>query len=130
MAVARGISKRAAGREWEKATESFLRGHGLKTLKRNYQCRHGEIDLIMEEGDCLVFVEVRYRHRRAFGSGAETVDGRKQSKITRTAALFLSRHPRRAAQPCRFDVISIAEQQGRPRFQWIRNAFEASPRFA
>ena len=124
------MNRRAAGSKWERATESFLRRNGLRTLKRNYHCRHGEIALIMQHGNCLVFVEVRYRQRGAYGSGAETVSPRKQSKIARTAAIFLSRHRQYAAQPCRFDVISIAEQRGGPRFQWIRNAFEASPALA
>jgi putative endonuclease len=124
------LSLRAAGRKWEGAAESFLRRHGLKTQQRNYHCRHGEIDLIMRDDDCLVFVEVRYRRRPEFGSGAETVSPLKQSRIARTAAHFLCRHRRFASQPCRFDVISMDERQGRVQVRWIRNAFEAGPQFA
>jgi putative endonuclease len=119
------MSQRRPGREWEKVTESFLRRHGLRTLKRNFHCRMGEIDLIMQHGDCLVFVEVRYRRSDRHGSGAETVGFHKQSRIAKTAALFLSQNPVYAARASRFDVISVGEIDGRPELRWIRNAFQS-----
>jgi putative endonuclease len=116
---------RASGREWEKAAESFLRRRGLTILKRNYHCRFGEIDLIMKHGNCLVFIEVRYRRRDRYGNGAETVSFTKQSKIVKTAAFFLRRYRRYASQTCRFDVISVGDYRGRAEINWIRNAFDA-----
>ena len=78
------MHKRALGDRWERCAESFLHDHGLKTIKRNFQCRYGEIDLIMEDGDCLVFTEVRYRNKPYYGSGADTVTKTKQGRIIRT----------------------------------------------
>ena len=89
-----GVSaqRRARGVWAEDLAEVYLGKRGLRTMQRNYFCRGGEIDLVCLHEDRLVFVEVRYRQRGAFGSGAETIGSRKQSRIIRTAAMFLSRH--------------------------------------
>src|SRR3990172_1533488 len=63
--------------------------HGLTLLQRNYRCVRGEIDLIMGEGASLVFVEVRYRHKPWFGSGAESVTRHKRAKLIATASHYL-----------------------------------------
>ncbi|MEJ2552669.1 MAG: YraN family protein [Gammaproteobacteria bacterium] len=103
----------------------FLRARGLEFVARNYRCRHGEIDLIMRHGRDLVFVEVRYRGNRRFAGGAETVDRRKQSKLTATAMHYLQSHPDAAARPARIDVVAIDTASGENHLQWIRNAFGA-----
>lgn len=112
-----------AGTHWEKVAESFLRSEGLNLLHRNFSCRFGEIDLVMEDGAVVVFVEVKYRTSNSHGSGAEAVTLQKQQKICRTAAWYLARNPHRAEQPCRFDVISMDTGQGNPGIHWIKNAF-------
>jgi putative endonuclease len=101
----------------------FLINHGLVLVDRNYRCRHGEIDLIMRDGRCMVFVEVRYRNKHRFAGGAETVDHRKQSKLTATAMHYLQSHPGAAARPARFDVVAIDGGLGEDRVDWIRDAF-------
>jgi len=116
---------RQRGSHWELAAESFLNHRGLKTLRRNYLARVGEIDLIMLDGDTLVFAEVRFRENDAWGSGAQSVTRTKQQRIIRAARRFLSRHPDRSQQTCRFDVISIGAREGRILYDWIQNAFEA-----
>jgi len=84
----------------------------------------GEIDLIMQDNTCLVFVEVRYRTSNRFSRAGLTVDIHKQRKIIRTAALFLARRPRYANCVCRFDVLAIdADQDGKKSIDWIRDAF-------
>jgi Holliday junction resolvase-like predicted endonuclease len=72
---------RAAGGRWEREAEVYLHCQGLKTLARNFNCRVGEIDLVMEDGECLVFAEIRYRKNNRFGSGAETVTRSKQGRL-------------------------------------------------
>lgn len=100
-----------------------MRARGLRLLQRNFSSRFGEIDLIMEDRDTVVFVEVKYRRRTSHGSGADAVNIHKQGRISRTAAFFLAVNPARAEQFCRFDVISIdPEKEGRD-ITWIRNAF-------
>ena len=104
--------------------ETFLRKQGLTTLKRNYSCKTGEIDLVMKEREMLVFVEVRFRQHTSRGSGMETVGKVKQRRLISAARLFLSSGPRLAEMPCRFDVVSVTGEAGQPRFDWIRNAFD------
>jgi len=105
----------------------FLEQRGLRLLMRNYHCRRGEIDLIMKDSDCIVFVEVRYRGNPRFGSGAESVDRRKQARLIAAAQHYLHKHQQAADAPCRFDVVSIAPATptANPPPQWIRDAFHA-----
>jgi putative endonuclease len=116
---------RSRGSAWEQVAESFLRSRGLKTLSRNYHGRGGEIDLVMLDGETLVFAEVRFRARHSHGGGAASVDALKQRRISRAARQFLQRERQHARRPCRFDVIAIGRERGRERLQWIRAAFEA-----
>lgn len=78
----------------------------------------------MRDGDCMVFVEVRYRGRKRLARASLTVDTRKQKKLIRTAALFLSARPQFADCPVRFDVVAIdADADGGASIEWIRDAF-------
>lgn len=114
------------GRKWELTAESFLHDRGLETIQRNFRCRMGEIDLIMRDGETLVFAEVRYRADATHGSGAESVTLNKQRRIIMAAQIFLNSRKHHPAQQCRFDVISIGNQEGRTLINWIQNAFVAS----
>lgn len=119
------MSRPARGGGWEEVAESFLRQRGLKLLERNYRCRLGELDLVMQHEDQLVFIEVRYRNNASCGDGAESVGHYKQLRVAKAAAHYLARNPRRAAMACRFDVVSIGGQGQATRVNWIRNAFES-----
>ena len=119
----RAFTTRQSGAEWEKTAESFLRGHGLTLLQRNFSSRFGEIDLIMEDEETVVFVEVKYRKSSHHGSGADAVTYHKQGRISRTAAWYLAMNPHRAEQVCRFDVISINRQEKDHGINWIKSAF-------
>lgn len=113
-------TSRTKGQQQERLAESYLKQQGLRLVTRNYQCKMGEIDLIMQHGDTLVFVEVRYRKTNQFGSASETVDYRKQKKLMNTAMLYLQQHASYNNSPCRFDVIAI---NGEGTVEWIANAF-------
>ena len=124
----------ATTRELGEATESlaceYLESKGLKLLERNFNCRFGEIDLIMQNTDSLVFVEVRYRRNNDFGSGAESITTSKQSKLIKTASAYLQRHAKLSKYPARFDVVSITgpietDSINNIDFDWIENAFGA-----
>ena len=117
--------RRQAGQAAEALARRHLEQQGLRLIETNYHCRTGEIDLIMEDRGAIVFIEVRLRNNPAFGSGAESVDWRKQGKLTATAQHYLQRHPRWAEQPARFDVISISGQGPEGQIEWITNAFQA-----
>ena len=112
----------ALGKRAEQVALRFLVDRDLHLVTRNFRCRVGEIDLVMLDGDCLVFVEVRSRRSSAFADPALTVDRHKQSKIIRTAALFAARNRRFANARMRFDVVAI-ESDARDAIRWIQNAF-------
>ena len=120
-----GISHTMArGAAAERLAGAWLRRRGLRPLDVNYRCRVGEIDLVMRDGNTLVFVEVRYRRRDRFGSAAESVNRVKQHRIIRAASRYLQQHPRWANEVCRFDVVSLSGDEGDPEIEWIRDAFE------
>ncbi|MEW6710955.1 MAG: YraN family protein [Candidatus Riflebacteria bacterium] len=105
----------------------FLLDRGLRLEQKNYRVRSGEIDLVMWDGDVLVFVEVRTRSDSFFGQPAETVRRPKQRKIVGVARHFL--HSRKISEEtrCRFDMVGIVIKQGRdPEIDYIENAFFVS----
>jgi putative endonuclease len=76
----------------------------------------------MEDGADLVFVEVRSRHNKRYGTPAETITPAKQRRLVRAALFFLQQ--RRLDAPCRFDIIAISQESGRPNLEWIKDAFQ------
>ncbi len=118
-------SPTSVGRRAEETACRFLLGQGLKLLERNYRGPGGEIDLIMEQGATLVFVEIRYRRSNRFGGAEETVDHRKQGRLIATAARYLQRHPGADRRPSRFDVVALIADGEGYRVQWIADAFRA-----
>ncbi len=99
---------------------NFLQKQGLKLIEKNYYCRSGEIDLIMQDKQELVFVEVRYRAKNEYGSALDSVDQHKIQKIISAATHYLSNH--QTDLPVRFDVIGF-DASFKP--NWIKNAFSA-----
>lgn len=120
---AKSRDNRAIGTAAEAAARRELEQHGLQTLASNAGFRVGELDLVMRDGDSLVFVEVRHRQPSRFGDGLLSVDRGKRRRMVRAAQAWLARHPAMANQPCRFDVVAVREQDGRLQCQWIRAAF-------
>ena len=118
------MEAQAKGRWAERQAAWHLRGRGLKLIARNYACRFGEIDLIMSDGGVLVFVEVKRRRSASFMDPAESVDTHKQRRLAMAAGKFLATHPHYGRQPARFDVVTITGPNYRPRFDWIRDAFQ------
>lgn len=120
------MSTRQRGDKVELFAENHLKKQGIKLIERNFSSRYGEIDLIMLDGLTLVFVEVRFRANTSFGSGAETVDFRKQQKIIKTAQLYLQSNKKMQQRDCRFDVVSVTLASNEPIIEWHQNAFQAS----
>jgi putative endonuclease len=119
-------AKRAElGARAEELCADLLRKAGLRVLARNWRCRHGEIDLVAEEGGTLVFAEVRFRRDLRFGGAAESVTAAKQARLIAAARLYLRRRPDACPEPvCRFDVLLLDSLEA-GRIDWIRNAFTA-----
>lgn len=116
------ISRVAQGSQAEDLARHFLEARGLKLVTRNFRCHSGELDLIMRDGEQLVFVEVRSRRHTRYGTPAESVTRTKQQRLLRTAAFYLQHQ--RLDLPCRFDVVAILQPDGEPQVEWIRNAFQ------
>ena len=117
-------SRQEVGREGESLAEQFLQNRGYRILARNVRSPSGELDLIAEDGDALVFIEVKSRRTNAFGGTRYAVDPRKQSRIVKQAAQYLARH-RIYGRSCRFDVVLLRASADRdPAIELIQNAFE------
>jgi putative endonuclease len=118
-------AKQRLGRAGEEQAAEFLQRAGYRIIARNWRCPSGEIDLVAEIGDCLVFVEVRSRRNTGnFGTAAESVNGRKQRQVRETAEVYLYRN-RCFDRKIRFDVIAVQwSMDGQVNeIQHIRGAF-------
>ena len=119
-----GRNSRRLGLDGESRALKFLRRKGLVELERNFHCRRGELDLIMLDGQVLVFVEVRLRRSGGLTLPAESVDRRKQQRIVAAALAFLSRRPQFARRVMRFDVVALNSRSTDDfTLEWIRDAF-------
>ncbi len=119
----RKASHLCKGDQAETLACSHLQQTGLQLVEKNYRCKGGEIDLIMRDGESLVFVEVRFRKSSSFGSAAESVTASKQRKLITAASHYLQRQ--RNSWPCRFDVVGITGEHD-PVIQWIKDAFQSA----
>lgn len=111
------------GRKAEDIACARLQQAGLALTTRNYRSPFGEIDLVMQERDTLVFVEVRYRSSDDFGTPAETVDARKQARLRATAEHYLQNTPRASKKACRFDIVALTGNGEGGDFRWLQNVF-------
>ena len=114
------------GQAGESAAEEYLRRKGYRILGRNLRSSLGELDLVAEDGQVLVFVEVKARRTDAFGGAIHAVHHRKQEKLIQLAAQYLARHHIKN-RLCRFDVVLLQGPNAvAPQIEHIQNAFEIS----
>ena len=102
----------------EALAASFLATRGLTIIQRNYRCRGGEIDLIARDGTTLVFVEVRLRSNRDFGTAGESITAAKRRRLRYAAQHYISRlgcEPR-----CRFDAV-LLDALASENVEWLRD---------
>ena len=99
-----------------------LRRRGYAILARRYRRRRGELDIVARDGPTLVFVEVKTRESHEFGGAAEAVTALKRRTMVQLAIDYMARH-RLTSEPCRFDVVSIHLEAGRPVVELFQNAF-------
>lgn len=110
----------ATGLAAEQAACNFLQQQGLRLLARNVRYRHGELDLVMQDGVELVFVEVRYRRSTRYGTSAETITGLKQRRLLHCAQLYLQQQATLTQPAYRFDVVTL--ERTLARCVWHKNA--------
>ncbi len=108
------------GSEAEKIALLYLQQQRLVLVTQNYRCRFGEIDLIMRDGETLVFIEVRMRTNEKYGGAAESITPRKQAKILCAARYYLAEL--KMELPCRFDALLLSGINGKE-IEWLRDAF-------
>jgi putative endonuclease len=115
--------RQAVGAYGERLASRYLEAAGLVVLARNWRCVEGEVDLILLDGDDVVFCEVKTRRSLIFGTPAEAVGWMKVRRLRRVAARWLAQsslHPREI----RFDVISVLPQpRGASVVEYVRAAF-------
>lgn len=112
-------ARQLEGQAAEDRALHYLEQKGLTLVARNFRCKGGEIDLIMQDLDVLVFVEVRKRSDRRYGGAAASITVGKQARLVIAAQTFLQRY--RTPPPCRFDVLAIDGDD----MSWLKNAIDA-----
>tara|TARA_R110001599_G_scaffold353840_1_gene599741 strand:- start:23675 stop:24028 length:354 start_codon:yes stop_codon:yes gene_type:complete len=112
-------AKQRVGQQGEDDALIYLQQRGLQLIERNFRCKGGEIDLLMQDKKTLVFVEVRKRGRSQYGGAAASVTTAKQQRLIIAAQYYLQRYT--MPPPCRFDVIAIDDGA----ISWLKNAIDS-----
>ena len=112
----------ACGNHAEDLALDYLLLKNFILEERNFNCKYGEVDLIMRDQTYLVFVEVRYRASSKFGGAVESINSSKQAKLRRAAEFYLQKR-KFIDCPCRFDILCINGNLNKPNYEWIANAF-------
>ena len=116
------MRSRETGLVGEQRALDYLQQQGLKLVTANYHSRFGEIDLILRDGNVLVFTEVRLRSSADFGGAGASITSAKQAKLVKTAQHYLMQFSRPPA--CRFDAVLLGAINS-DEIEWIRDAFSA-----
>ena len=118
------MNKRAIGDKGELIAREYYSKLGFEIAECNYTCRGGEIDIIAENGEYIIFVEVKTRSANSLYSPAEAVDFKKQKRLTVAAMKYLSENE--IEKQAQFDVFEVYTQNERIyKVNRIENAFEA-----
>ena len=112
------MNKVALGKQWEDQVACYLIEHGYAILERNYRFHNKEVDIIASKEGCVVFVEVKYRAKKTFGDGVESVTARKKQNILSVALHYMGKK-RYYNHNARFDIASIENNK----LSYIKDAF-------
>src|SRR5690349_11153691 len=112
------------GQEGENLACRELQRRGYAIVARRHRSRMGELDIVALDGPTLVFVEVKMRCGREYGSASDAITPWKQHRIVRLAQEYVASHGL-IDRPCRFDVVSIQVESGRTEIEVIQHAFHA-----
>lgn len=115
-------SRKKQGNKAEELALHFLKKKGLKLLEKNFSTRAGEVDLIMQDDDTVVFIEVRYRKNTNFGGAAASVTPKKQLRVIKAALAYQQKNTSQSSM--RFDVVAI--EGDNEELNWIQSAFDGS----
>ena len=116
------LDKRRKGKQGEDHAVDYLQKKGYRILERNFRFEHGEIDIIAEDHDALVFVEVKARRSKLYGEPEDAITPRKRNQLKKTADGYLFENDIDDKE-CRFDVIAIDYNEKKPVIRHLENAF-------
>lgn len=105
------------GQKGEDMACSYLENKGFVLVQKNFRCRKGEVDLIMKDGEILVFIEVKYRRSLHFGSPFEAIDIKKQEKLLDVSRYYL--YTQAYKGPLRFDAVGIQKHANGHRIEHL-----------
>lgn len=111
------------GKSGEELAYRKIKQLGYKKIIRNYRCPLGEMDLIANDGDTLVFIETKTRKGRSVGYAKEAIDAKKRRQLSKVA-LFYMKSKKFSEVKARFDVIAVSLEGGSPLIEVIQNAFD------
>ncbi|MDD4801978.1 MAG: YraN family protein [Syntrophomonas sp.] len=114
--------RKVLGNKGEEIAAGYLQEQGYKILTRNYRCSYGEVDIICTYKQCIVFVEVKTRISKGFGSPEESITREKRNHIRKTALVYMEANPQ-SCKEIRFDVIGILFDGQEPRINHLVSAF-------
>jgi putative endonuclease len=119
------MKRKTTGIIGEKIAADFLAKQGYEIIETNYRCKEGEVDIIAKDGDVLVFIEVRAKNSRMFGSPEESITARKKEHLKNVAARYQETHDY-LLQQYRIDFVAVElDRGGRPRrIEVIKNAVD------
>jgi len=124
------MDRQEVGKLGEKAAQKFLKKRGYRIRETGFRCHHGEIDIVAQKKDCLVFVEVRTKSSLEFGSPEESLTEAKKKKLIASALTYITSHQKLPSE-WRIDVVAVElDDKGKTkRIEVIENAIEQSGRF-
>ncbi len=123
MSTLSELNRRQVGLQGEIAARQWLESLGYLFVAQNVYARQGELDLVMREGESLVFVEVKFRRSLRYGQPLEAITPAKQRHLLQAARYYLHKYPH--AGPIRFDALGIQKQaNGELQFTHIKNAIQ------
>lgn len=112
------MNRKKTGTAYEEIAANYLQEKGIRIIEKSYRISQGEIDLIGEDAENIIFIEVKYRKTASYGQPWEAVSIHKQKKICNVARQYC--YKRKIKKQIRFDVISICAEE----IIWFQNAFE------
>jgi len=123
--------RQEVGKLGEKAGQKFLKKRGYRIRETGFRCRHGEIDIVAQQKDRLVFVEVRTKSNLEFGTPEESITRAKKEKLIASALTYTATH-QNLPSLWRIDVVAVElDEKGKARrIELIENAIEGNSRFS
>ena len=116
------MNTKQIGDHYETIATNVVKKEKYQILNTNFKTRFGEIDLICNHNNTIIFIEVRYRKNLEYGGPKESITTTKQKKIIKSAEIYLNKYNLHN-QDCRFDVLCISSYQPKIKIDWIKNSF-------